>query len=832
MYKLPTRWIPGFVLAVVLILITNACRSIEEAVEMTEPEQVATATAVLPTAPPTELLPPATPRPTLDHSVTTPTTAPPTVTPSHTLTPLPVTQPFDQAETLGVLWQHSSWERGWPVYIGDVIVFHQHTPDRALVVVDIYTGRQVNAIPLPVENTVFAISNGTAYLASPDRTGRLIISAYHLSNGALLWTRPWLSAVPSAKLYADENGLLLVEPGRTSSQVTLTMLDTNGQEHWRKHYQCQYPSGALFASGYLEVQCHQKALLLSRDDGALLEQTTIHGYAHGVATEQLLFRLHRPLRGDQSARYYLAAIDVENQATLWSYPVSDSDTVWRFSIFGEDIIYKVGSQVTRLEGRTGEVVWQQTVRSETGRHILEVDDWLLVGSDNGFLHMLSAETGALVWEQDIWATVSSRPIYIWPERWAEDIILINALHSYLALSPYGDLSWTLPTPTPAAAVPLPTATAHPVLPTLVPGTVPTRPATIEQWPAAIVAFLNSQLTDVGQLQAVLEDWLSEGSGFGPYGTVDFIQVDLTGDGQFEHVIAIDGGGYLNEGWLLILQGGTARDYRLLWAEPTAMPCVMIVRDLNGDGLQNIVYSETFLGAHTASVALFPIGWRHDSLVDLSSGRIRTTNADLAEARIEDTTGDGRAEIIIRGGTFGSAGAGPSRTSTFTYGWSDDGYILLSEVPDLPQDYYFFLMDANQLLLQGSYSTAIEMFETSMFSDDAFYYGQIERQRAFAEFQLVLAYLLLGDESGAGRWASSGNYPDELYSQVKEIFWTQYQATKDWTMAAEAARTRVRLAGYERAQIIDWVGYANRPLDLNSICPCPDCLQGTIGSAYD
>jgi hypothetical protein len=96
---------------------------------------------------------------------------------------------------------------------------------------------------------------------------------------------------------------------------------------------------------------------------------------------------------------------------------------------------------------------------------------------------------------------------------------------------------------------------------------------------------------------------------------------------------------------------------------------------------------------------------------------------------------------------------------------------------------------------------------------------------------MLAYLLLEDGESAAYWANSGNYSDQLYSEVKQIFWDIYQESNDWTAAAEAARRRVRLAGFERSQLVPWVGYANTPLDLEDILPCADCLQGSIGSNF-
>jgi hypothetical protein len=283
------------------------------------------------------------------------------------------------------------------------------------------------------------------------------------------------------------------------------------------------------------------------------------------------------------------------------------------------------------------------------------------------------------------------------------------------------------------------------------------------------------------------------------------------------------------GWAMVIQQNQAGQFSLAWEQPATMPTLLTLLDLNNNSTVDFVFGDTSFGVSQSFVRLVPVGWDGQAFVDLSHDPIASTNVHLDEVKIEDVTGDGRLEIIMRGGTFGSLAAGPNRISTFTYTWSDVGYILLSQEPDLPQDYYFFLVDANRHFVAGDLETAVAIYENSFDSADAFL--DTPHQRAFAEFQLMLAYLLLGDEDSAALWANSGNYPDQLYSQVKQTFWELYQGNRDWTTAAEAARKQVRLAGYDKAQLVPWVGYANTPLSLEDILPCAECLQGSIGSQY-
>jgi hypothetical protein len=369
--------------------------------------------------------------------------------------------------------------------------------------------------------------------------------------------------------------------------------------------------------------------------------------------------------------------------------------------------------------------------------------------------------------------------------------------------------------------------------TLPPGEgLPPAPDTAELWPAALLAFLNANPANVTRLAALLAEWFPNSPAPWIDSSFDIYSMELNGDGREELLVFIKSD-YAGppEGWVIVFQQEAAGQFTLAWSRPAALPELLVTSDLNGDGLLDFVYGDTFSGAHTATVWIVPVGWNGQVFIDFSLEPIASTNVYLDEVRIEDTTGDGRPEIIIHGGTYGSAGAGPNRASTFTYTWSEDGYVLLSQEPDLPQEYYFFLLKANERLVAGDWEAAVAIYVDSLFSENAIYDGNVEHQRAFAEFQLMLAYLLLGDETTAATWATSGHYPNEFYSEVKQIFWESYQANHDWTTAAEAARRRVRLAGIDRIQLIPWVGYANSSLTLEQICPCVDCLQGSIGSQF-
>jgi hypothetical protein len=136
------------------------------------------------------------------------------------------------------------------------------------------------------------------------------------------------------------------------------------------------------------------------------------------------------------------------------------------------------------------------------------------------------------------------------------------------------------------------------------------------------------------------------------------------------------------------------------------------------------------------------------------------------------------------------------------------------------------LDANEKMLSGDYVGVISLLQDSLTSSA--HIDRTETETACAEYQLMLANVLLGNDQAAARWAESGHYATQLYSQVKVEFWQEYQRNRGWTTAAEAARLRARLAGPERMQPwpVDWAGYPGY-ITLEQICPCPKCLQGPL-----
>lgn len=666
---------------------------------------------------------------------------------------------------------------------------------------------------------------------------QIIVEQWNIRSGERNWETT-VNHPDIDEVLAIEEGLLLID-SKSYQDIDNTLIFLNGSDGrntWQKSFlkACYlYVRDMKVANSQIQILCDDILYFVAVSDGDVndtlyLRQGSIYEY---FVAEQTIFLIR-----ETGGFRYLEGWDFELSSKLWSVQIPMD--IWDFVTDGNDVIYRDGSQVYRHDGLTGDVEWQTTVEGNDPSNMLVDGRWLLAGSEVGFLHILDVKTGAVLWKQDIWATIEPRNLYVSPVALLGDEIILDVLNGFLSIS--GNENWIVVEPAPSPTL-TPTVTPTPTpIPTFAfsaDGELPEAPGEIELWPRAIVSFLNVGPSNNGRIEALLEKWTNNYRNLFNVTIIEsgnqFQRVDLDGDGRQELLMALTHPTYVDgQGWILIVQEDANGQYAISWSQLGHITTLLSVTDLNNDGTIDFIAGDWWVGGPTASVALIPVGWNGQEFVELSKETITSTNIRYQNITIEDTNDDGFLEIIFLGGSFGSAGAGLTRESTFTYVWSEDGYVLESKIPVLPQDYYFFLVDANEQLVAGNYEAAIAIYESSFDTENAIYNSYIaDHQRAFAEFQLMLAYLLLGDEESAAEWATSGNYPNELYTEVKQTFWDIYQQANDWTTAAEAARTQVRLAGFQANQLHPYLGYANSPLTLEDILPCAKCLQGTIGNQY-
>lgn len=832
--------------SIVVLAILTTCLSLAACKDSpAQPQRTITPNATV--VPATSDSTPVTITPTAKHPTPPKNTPTPFPSPTQTFVPLPAL--FEDQLPLGINWGIDAFAAQYvpATNTGAPVLVHQrYGTGRTIEVVDTWTGQTLFSLPTEQDKYYEQDStiNSLYILIYDDGDPNILTQSYDIRNGELLWQVTTEQATRSNEVIAFEDGVLLMGHQYGSGPTnTFSFLDvSNGQLLWQ-----QTPDMECYVNKFqvhrinnqLHVFCDEQVWVFAINNGevvTVLDMDPGSIYDLTIANQTVFWirsgweEVKETGHTYQVEKHYLEARDIFTYDTIWVLPIAGD--VHDLAAFNGDVIYRSHNQVFRLNGTNGNTIWQTTVAGNVPSNLLLQNQWLFLGSRVGYLHLLNAETGEIVWEQDLWATIEPRSVYVSPVALLDDAIIVFYGGSHLSLGNSDHNVWLAPTSTPnLTPTTVPTSTPIPVFTIPAEPELPTAPEAYEIWPQFIAAFLNADPTNVTRLEDLLLKW-SDSESSPPGLAFELQTADLNNDDRQEWILVVSGP-YMDspDGWEIIIQQDADDQFNLAWMETAANPEILSITDLNSDKNLDVVFGDVSYGASQSYVTIIPVGWDGQAVVNLALEPIASTNVHLDEVRIEDTTGDNRQEIIIRGGTFGSLAAGPNRTSTFTYGWSENGYVLLLQEPDLPQEYYFFLVEANQHLVAGELEAAISIYEDSFSSEDAIYYYNADHQRAFAEFQLMLAYLLQNDEERAAFWANSDNYPDQLYSQVKQTFWKAYQENRDWTTAAELARKQVRLAGFERAQLIPWVGYANSPLSLEQILPCKDCLQGSIGSEF-
>lgn len=323
---------------------------------------------------------------------------------------------------------------------------------------------------------------------------------------------------------------------------------------------------------------------------------------------------------------------------------------------------------------------------------------------------------------------------------------------------------------------------------------------------------------------------------------DWRAADLDGDLQDEWLLvlydpSLPGVPFGAAGDLWIVNGdGVAFRY---YAAPSSdiydflAPTIVAVADLTGDGLPELVADAPFCGAHTCTGNYRVIGQTAGGLADLvrreaaaEGDPANTIAMTFPDIEVIDRDGDGLAEIVVRGGTIGSAGAGVVRPRTEVWRW-DGAAVTLAETTLEPTEYrHHILYEANDLLAAGDLDGALALYETAIndpaLRNDGFahapeqVYADVSR---FAAFRLILIDLRQGNaERAAGRLAwLQANHPDAAATSAAATLIAGWSGADG--QAALCASIESGLAALENPTgALGDMGYGNPALAAEDYCP--------------
>ena len=274
--------------------------------------------------------------------------------------------------------------------------------------------------------------------------------------------------------------------------------------------------------------------------------------------------------------------------------------------------------------------------------------------------------------------------------------------------------------------------------------------------------------------------------------------------------------------LVILDGGEGHS---LSYEITATGTIELLatRDINADGLTDVVWTDTVCGPSSCFVTVHVRSWDGAAWRDWTKGTITMAGANVSLAP-SDSPGRPN-EIRLIGGQYPGADAGPQRARLAIWTSADGAPYAMSSERMMPSlCLYHTVIDANYAMsselylekAQWLYADAVENSNWQTCGDRA---GELSELRSFALFRLAL---IAGYESNPELAAArverlASTFERQIYAEVGVRWLAAYQQSGDAGTACEAAYN-FAAANPEVVNILADYGYANPDFSAEDVCP--------------
>lgn len=368
------------------------------------------------------------------------------------------------------------------------------------------------------------------------------------------------------------------------------------------------------------------------------------------------------------------------------------------------------------------------------------------------------------------------------------------------------------------------------------GPLPPAPADwegLESWLASMwqanvnPAAVRAALQQAG-LQKSLDDWRA---------------ADFDGDLQDEWAVVLydrsmPEAGFGSAGDLWVVNGSGAI-FRYYTAPSNDIfeflaPRIVALIDMTGDGRPELIANASVCGAHTCFDNYRIIGSAGGGLTDLQSVQPPpevisgppTISMSYSNVRFNDVDFDGLPEMLVHGGTIGSAGAGIVRPRTEVWDWDGSAVTLDGTLLDPTTYRHHILYEANDLMAAGDLDAALALYEATIndpaLRNDGFApppqqtYADIS---AFAAFRLILIDLLQGNaERAGGRLAWLGaTYPDSAAAGAAATLVNGWSGPENLAALCDGIEAGL-LAVENPAGALADMGYGNPSLGAGDFCP--------------
>jgi hypothetical protein len=249
-------------------------------------------------------------------------------------------------------------------------------------------------------------------------------------------------------------------------------------------------------------------------------------------------------------------------------------------------------------------------------------------------------------------------------------------------------------------------------------------------------------------------------------------------------------------------------------------------DLNNDGGGEFAFRTTACGANTCTDTVFIKKGGASGYADIAPAE--GISLSTAEIRFEDTDSDGSRELVMKGGTAGSAGAGPQRPVTQVWAWDGFAYVMRSSTPEPPEFLYHAVKDADALFDAGQYAPAEAAYLAAIGNPDLQIWMPDTAERAELEayslLRAAIATIAEGSTEAERAAARATGYLDRaatnqdlLHGSLAATFRAGYQAKLEINVGCAAVRDQLNARAAEYAFFWDF-GFANPPFTPASVCP--------------
>lgn len=389
-----------------------------------------------------------------------------------------------------------------------------------------------------------------------------------------------------------------------------------------------------------------------------------------------------------------------------------------------------------------------------------------------------------------------------------------------------------PTPAPEATVTGPAGPTSPLPPTVVTttptpppsGVVPDRPADLLSGGLPVAAYLAGGSADIaGCLPGIVSAWE-----LAPVLGERCIFADIDGDGAAEFafaVVATTEGANPGDIWFF---EGADEQFRLFSSARVLANAVLedivmeAAADLTGDRFPDIVIAGRVCGADACAGRMLIASSHTGAFENLAPAGIGFE--DLHSIRVEDATGDGVQDVVLRYEFTPDPDAGPQRDRETVINWAGLKFFD-SDRPDPPRYLLHAILDADDAFGAADFQAARTLYEAA--ADDTGLVdwrveaGEGSGRRELAPYALLRAGLAaqrLGDNEGARALfaRASNDFASSLHGQVASIFLEAVASEMPPSAACAAAEDYLRPQTERYAEIWDY-GFANPSRQISELC---------------